>query len=82
MPIYGTYFWNSVLISTFQTIMGWTPILVLQQAMDQARLDESESIARGRQARRRVRLRKRATRVFTEKSLGRMVRPMIQADLE
>ncbi len=52
--------------------------------MDQARLDESEvfeSIARKRQAR-RVRLRTRATMVFTEKSLGRMVRPMIQADLE
>jgi ankyrin repeat protein len=66
-------------------LMGWTPMVVLEQAVDQARLDESEvfeSIARERQARRRVRLRERATRLFTEKSLGRMVRPMIQADLE
>lgn len=61
-------------------LMGWNPMLVLEQAVDQARLDESEvfeSIARERQARRSVRREERATRLFTEKSLGRMVRPMI-----
>jgi ankyrin repeat protein len=66
-------------------LMGWTPLLLLEQATDQARLDENEefeSATRERQARRRVKLREHATRFFTEKSLDRMVRGMVQADLE
>lgn len=66
-------------------LMGWTPLLLLEQATDQARLDENEdfdSIERERQARRRVKVRERATRFFTEQSMKRMVRGMVQADLE
>lgn len=64
-------------------LMGWTPIMVLEQAMDKSMIDENEyfeSIAQEKQARRRVKLRERSTTFFNEKSLGRMVRLLIQAD--
>jgi ankyrin repeat protein len=66
-------------------IMGWTPLIVMEQAMDRLGIDENvdfEDSEREHLARKRVRLRERATAFFTSESLNRIVRPITQADID
>lgn len=82
--------WNLLLAHTTDALcpddlMAWTPLTVLEKAMDRYNLDEGlgfETLERERLARTRSKVRDRITAFYIKESINRLVRPLKQADLD